>query len=434
MPSEKDHIVALDSRKPKIRILMILAVIGAILFAWFSIRWQIGNMLADLTLPTDPKAKEISVMATDLSPGDPLTNWFAASAGQDALTPQNAESALQKYENTVRLAPYDFRWWIDLGRAYEQADRSANAEKALLHSIELAPNYTYPHWQLGNFYLRQNRDVEAFGELKKAADNNVVYREQVFSIAWDYYEKDASKVEALAGNTPSVKASLAKFYAVKERPADSLRVWNSIPDEDKQQQQEVAKLIAQALYDKRFYRSSVEFVRQLGIEPDAKTGSVENAGFENSLNPEEGPVYFGWKVLPLEKIEHKTDPNQKHEGNRSLRIYFTGFANIVVSNIYQIVAVEAPARYRLSFWVRTENLKSAGPPTLEILNSNDYKLLAAGKPFPVGTNEWQPMEIEFDVPNNTEAVTIRTGRLYCGNACPIVGTIWLDDFKLEKIN
>jgi hypothetical protein len=431
MHPEQDHIAVLDSRKVPIRIVLILAVIFAILFGWFSIRWQFANMLAELTLPTDPKAKDVAAFALDLSPGDPATNWFSASA---TLRPEDAESSLANYENTVRLAPYDFRWWIELGRAYEQAGREQDAEKALLHAVELAPNYTFPHWQLGNFYLRQNRDTEAFAELKKAADNNVVYREQVFSIAWDFYEKDTAKIEELAGNMASVKASLAKFYAVKERPEDSLRAWNSLSDEEKQQQQEIAKLVAQAFYDKRFYRSSVQFVRQLGIEPDAKIGAIENPGFENSLNNESGRVYFGWKTLPLDKVEVKTDPNKKHEGTRSLRILFTGFAGIEVSNIYQIVAIESPARYRLSFWVQTEKLTSAGPPTLEILNANDDKILAAGKPFAVGTNDWQQVQIEFDAPENAEAVNIRTARAYCGNACTIFGTIWLDDFNLEKIN
>jgi hypothetical protein len=431
MTLEKVHIVALDSRKIHIRIILIVAVLLAVVFGWYSVRWQLGHMLADLTLPTDKKAQEAASAALNLSPGDPATNWFAASILQ---RPEDAEAAIKGYENAVRLAPYDFTYWIELGRAYEQGGRDQDAEKALLHAVELAPNYTFPHWQLGNFYLRRHEDVEAFAELKKAAENNVVYREQVFSIAWDYYEQDTAKVEELAGNTASTKASLAKFYAVKERPNDSLRAWNSLSDEEKQQQQEIAKLIAQAFYDKRFYRSSVQFVRQLGIEPDAQIGTIGNAGFENSLNNESGRVYFSWKTLPLDKVEIKTDPNLKHEGNRSLRILFTGFSGIELSNIYQIAAVESPAQYRLSFWLRTENLKSAGPPTLEILNANDDKILASGKPFPVGSNDWQEVEIEFAAPENAEAVNIRTARVYCGNGCPIVGTIWLDDFKLEKIN
>ncbi len=435
MPKEKSHITALDSRKPYVRLLLVFAVIGALFFGWFSIRWQIGNMIAYLALPNDRQAKEIAAFALDLSPDDPATIRFGASAGSDALAPENLKNAIASYEKIVRLSPYDFRSWIELGKAYEQAEDYEKAEQAMRHAIDLAPNYTLPRWQLGNFYLRQNRADEAFIQLREAAENNSLYSEQVFSIAWDYYEKDTVKVEELSGSSAAQRAELARFYAVKERPEDSLRIWNLLSDEEKEQQREIAKLIAQAFYDKRFYRSSVEFVRQLGIEPNAKIGAVENPGFENSLNGEGGLVYFGWKTLPVEKIEVKTDPNQKHEGSRSLRLLFTGFGGLEVSNIYQIIAVEPAARYRLSFWVRTENLKSAGTPTLEILNANDYKVLAVGKPFPVGSNDWQQFQIDFAVPaENAEAINLRTTRGYCGNACPIVGTVWLDDFKLEKLN
>jgi len=31
-------------------------------------------------------------------------------------------------------------------------------------------------------------------------------------------------------------------------------------------------------------------------------------------------------------------------------------------------------------------------------------------------------------------VTIRTVRAYCGDDCPITGTLWYDDFELKKIN
>lgn len=422
-----------DARKTPVRIALIVGVIFALVFGWFSIRWQLGNLIASLTLPNEPNAKQFAGLATSLSPSDPITNWFAASVETQDFSPEKFEKALRGFQQTVRLAPNDFRWWIQLGRAYENAGDMQNAEKVLLHAAKLAPNYTLPHWQLGNFYVRQGREAEAFGELQKVAENNAVYREQVFSIAWDYYEKDTAKLERIAGNSPSVKASLAKFYAAKESAENSLRVWNSLSGEEKEKHTDIAKLIAQALYDKRFYRSSVQFVSQLGIESNVKAETVDNAGFENVISDETTQVYFGWRVLPVEKIEVKTDPNQKREGARSLRVLFSGFSGIELNNLYQIVPIASNGRYRLSFWLKTENLKSAGTPTLEIVNSNDDKIIAAGKPFPAGTGDWQQLQIEFTAPENAEAVTIRTARAYCGNACPIFGTIWLDDFKLEKL-
>ncbi len=426
MTAGKEQVYISDSRKITVRIIMAAAVIFALLFGWWSIRGQLGNMLAELTLPTAENAGEVAQIAVSFAPNDPLTNWLLANT-QTANT-----ETVRNLETVVKLSPNDFRWWIELGRAYEQTENYAAAEKAFNQAVELAPHYTVPHWQFGNYYLRRNKTNAAFAELKKAAENNSLYREQVFSIAWSFFDKDASKLEQLAGDSSVGRADLAKFYAIKESPADSLRIWNTLSEADKKANDVVAKLIARVLYDKGSYREAIEFVRQIGIEPEAKAQTIQNAGFEKPVG-EAQDSYFGWRVLPVEKMDIKLDGALKHEGNRSLRVSFSGYVDASLYNIYQTVTVEPKAHYRLSFWIRTENLKSGGTPNLEIYNAADNKNIATCAAFPVGTNDWQQIKIDFAAPENAEAVVLRTTRTFCGDNCPIFGTFWYDDFKLERI-
>ena len=426
MTKDKEQIKILDSRKTSVRIVLVAVIIFALVFGWLAIRWQLGNMLAELTLATDQNAAEVAQLAVNFAPDDPLANWLFAN------TKTANSDAVQGLEKVVRLSPNDFRWWIELGRAREQAEMPEAAEKAFQKAVELAPDYTFPHWQFGNFYLRQNRTDEAFAELKKAAENNSLYREQVFSIAWSFFEKDTAKLEQIAGDSAVGRADLAKFYAIKERPKDSLRIWNTLSEEDKKANATGANLIARVLYDKRFYREAIEFVRQIGIEPEAKAETIQNAGFEKPIG-EAQDTYFGWRISPIAKMEVKLDANFKHEGNRSLRVSFNGYADATLYSIYQTVTVEPKANYRLSFWIRTENLKSGGTPNLEIYNAADSKNIATSAAFPVGTNDWQQIKIEFATPESAEAVALRTTRAFCGDACPIVGTFWYDDFKLERL-
>ncbi|MEZ5425874.1 MAG: tetratricopeptide repeat protein [Pyrinomonadaceae bacterium] len=422
-----------SSKNLAARIILILVIIGGLLFGWFSVRWQLGNMLADLTSPTEPNAETIAGIALDFSPDDPLANWLDANSKKGEYSPEQLNQSVERFQKLVKLAPNKFSWWLELGRAYEQSDHPENAEKAFLRAVELAPNYTYPHWQLGNFYLRQGRDQEAFDELQKAAETNAVYREQVFSIAWDYYEQNTEKLEKIAGDSPGVRAGLAKFYAVKDRPTDSLRMWNSLTPEEKQANREISKIIAQGLYEKRFYREAVDFVRDLGIEPKARAETIQNGGFEDPIG-ETDYTYFNWRVPPVKKMDVKLDPTQKKEGNRSLRVTFNGMNEGLFYNIFQIVTVTAGEKYQLSFWVRTENLKSGGMPNLEIVNANDDKIITTSDSFPGGTNDWKQVKVVFTAPENSEAVTLRTSRTYCGENCPIVGAFWYDDFRLEKVS
>lgn len=426
MTEETEQIFILNSKSMPVRIGLVLLVLLAIIFGWFSVRWQIGNLLADITSPGEPNAKNAAQTANNLSPNDPMTNWLLASVEKES-NPEFTEG----FEKVVRLSPNDYRWWIQLGRAFEQAEKAQEAEKAFQRGIELAPNYTFPRWQIGNFYLRQGKTDEAFAQLKKAAENNVVYREQIFSIAWDYFEQDTQKLEEIVGNSPDVRVGLAKFYAAKEQPQKSLKMWNTLNTQQKQNNEQTAKVIAQALYDKRFLLSSVEFINQLGIEKNAKAESVYNGGFEDDISNSD-QIYFGWKIIPTEKMRVQLSPSKKQEGRRSLQVTFTGFDKTEINNLYQTIAVKPGAKYELSFWLRTENLKSAGTPKLEVLNANDNQILGTTESFPTGTNEWKEVKINFTVPENIEGIALRTSRSYCGDKCPIFGTFWYDDFKLKR--
>ena len=428
-----EQIKIIGTKDLKGRLLLGAIMLVALIFAWFALSWQIANMLASATQPTDPNAKEIADFSYNLSSRDPMTNWLKGNIEKDTFLPNSLPNATADLENAVRCAPADYRYWIELGRNYEQLEEYDKAEAIFLYAVKIAPNYSFIHWQLGNFYLRRGREAEAFAELRKSAGNSSVYSDQIFSIVWEYYDKDKTKLEQLAGEKGDIRASLARFYAAKGESEDSLRIWNTISEADKQRNEQTARIITQSLYERRFYRAANAFTRQLGLEPDAQIGTIENGGFEEPLAPNGNDTYFGWKIGKKEKMEINTDPIKRKEGGKSLRVSFNGFTSLELKNIGQIVAVESGKKYRLSFWLKTDNLKSAGNPTLEIINANDEKIITTSAAFASGTNDWTQLKIEFTTPPNAEAVAVRFDRAYCGDACPIVGTFWVDEFKLETL-
>lgn len=423
----------IDSRNKQGRIALIGVILAALMFAWFGVRWQVGNMLGELTPPSQPNAMEVAQAAVSLAPRDPLPRWLLAAKMKENFDADNIEGSARVLEEVVRLSPNDYRWWIELGRAYEQAEKPEDAQRALQRAVDLAPAYTFPHWQIGNFYLRQDRSDEAFAQLTKTTEKSIVYREQVFSLAWDYFEKDPAKVEQLAANTPDVRASLALFYAQRGAPKDSLRVWNSLPSEEKEKHPQILTIITQSLYAKRFYRQTLEFSKQSGIDPDATAETIGNGGFEKFIGDAEGTL-FGWRINRSDtKLDILTDSAVKTEGLKSLKLTFKAYAKPELYNVTQLVAVEPTARYSLSFMIRTENLRSAGEPLIEIVDANSDTVIAATPRFPLGSNDWQKITVEFVVPQTCEGITVRTTRAACGENCPIFGTIWYDDFKIARL-
>ena len=422
-----------DSKTGRARILLVSAILFAVSLAWFGVRWQMGDLLATLTPPTDPNAAPIAALAQKLAPANPLTAWLRASAVEDASDGSSVLS-LERFEQTVRLAPFDYRWRVDLARELEQDGQTEPAEAEFKRAVELAPSYAYPRWHLGNFYLRQKRTDEAFFQLKKAAENNRDYREQVYSLAWEYFDKDPAQLEKLAGDLPEPRASLAYFFAAHGRAADSLRNWNVLSDRDQAANYPIGKSIALGLYEQRHFAQALEFSKQNGNDSTANAGAVTNAGFELPMAEITETAWFNWQIARNDpKIEIVADSKVKHLGDHSLRVTFKGFAKPVLSNITQTVVIQPDARYRLRFFVRTENLKSAGGPLVEIANANDDKLITQSKAFPTGTSDWQEMIVEFTAPGNCNGIQIRTVRSYCGDACPITGTFWYDDFQIDRL-
>ena len=426
-------LIILDSKSLTGRLLLIGAVLAGVMTAWFGARWQLGNMLASLTSPSQSNAAEVAQLAGRLAPADAAPMWLAAAREKENFSPESLEKSVAMFEQVVRLAPNDFRYWIELGRAYEQAEQPEKAEMALGRAVQLAPEYTFPHWQFGNFYLRQNRSDEAFAELRKTTERSIVYREQVFSLAWDYFDKDPHKVEELAVDSPDVRSTLALFYAARGSADNALRVWNTLTDEQKPNYLDTAKRIARGLFEKQRYRESLEFARQTGIDPEAQFESVTNGGFEKFIGTAEDTL-FGWRVYRTDsKMDVLPDSSVKVEGTRSLRVSFKGYSKPELHNVVQSVAVQPGGRYRLSFMVRTDNLRSGGPPLVQIISGRENKGIAASTPFETGSQDWKPFTIEFTAPTDFDSVMIRTGRVTCGEECPIVGTIWYDDFRLTKL-
>ncbi|MEO7539342.1 MAG: tetratricopeptide repeat protein [Pyrinomonadaceae bacterium] len=421
-PTHMQDLIVIDSKNLRARAALLAVIVIALACGWITIKRQLGNMLATLTKPGDPNAAGIADIALSFSTGDPSAAWLKASTNND----------LAMFEQTVRLAPNDYRWRAEFGRVLEQDEQPGRAEAEFKRAVELAPSFAFPRWRLANFYLRQDRVDEALAELKIAARNNQAYREQAFSLVWDLFKKDPATVETLAGDEPAARARLAYFFAGRGRPDEAVRIWNTLSEQDQKTNDVLAKGMAQGLYEQRRFAEALEFSRQAGLDPDSLPETVTNSSFEKGLN-ESTDSRFGWQVVRNDpKFDVIADPRVKQDGNRALRVTFRNFNKPELYNISQTVVVTPSTRYRLKFWVRTENLKSAGTPLVEIINANDDRLVARSSAFPSGTNDWQELTVDFMAPANSNAVNIRTARAYCGEGCPITGIFWYDSFELVK--
>ncbi len=416
---------AISTRNPAAKVAVILVVLTATFLAWASVRWQLGDLLAVLTTEADPALFEKAELAVRWAPSDPAAHSLMAATRDPA-------GASKSLDMASRLAPHDYRWRSEYGRALEQNGEIGKAEEQFKIAVDLAPSYSAPRWYLGNFYLRQELPEMAFSELRMAAQNDQRYREQVFSLIWDSSGKDTAALERLAGDDAEMLARLAYFFAARGYAEASLRNWNRIGDDDKKTRSGIAKSIALGLFDQKHFPEALEFGRQYGAETDVTAEAISNPGFERPVGEMTGSR-FGWIIERSDpKFEGTIDPRVRREGSRSFRGTFKSYNKPSFSNLLQTVVIEPNRRYALSFWVRTENLRSAGMPMIEVLNAKDNSGIARSASISPGTDDWRLMSVEFTTPEGCRGILVRTIRAFCGEDCPITGIFWYDDFELSR--
>lgn len=409
------------------------AAISAFLILWFAIPWQIGDMFAEHSSAAEPGSVEIARLAVKLSPDNPRANAFAGFATLADFDNFDPQAAAGYFEAAARLAPFDYRYWSELGRAYEKAEQFDAAERAFRRAISLAPEYSNPRWHYGNFLLRRGRAAEAIAELKKAAEYDSIFREQAFAIAWNYFGGDTDQVDQFAANRADAYATLARFYSSLGRGNDALRIWNRIPDSEKPKFNWIGAAIAQRLYEKQLYRSALEFVRQTGENQSARAGGITNGGFESRPAEERFPKFDWYLARSDASVEVFLDNRVSHSGKRSARLTFRNYSSPTLDQLWQVVAISSGGSYRLTVWARRENLRGGSLPLVAVATADGTQTIAASSPIQAGTGGWEKLEINFKLPDDAEGIIVRIGREPCAVDCALVGTVWFDDFELEKI-
>ena len=166
-------------------------------------------------------------------------------------------------------------------------------------------------------------------------------------------------------------------------------------------------------------------------QPYSGSNGITNAGFEAEVTR----LGFDWRfwndTKDLWEIQRVKTPIR--EGSHALEVSYAGRGNISFHHLYQIVPVEPRNSYRLSYAWRSWRVTTDQGPFVEIYGYNRKGIYYKG-PMINGTKDWQTEMIEFIPPKGCEAVVVRLRRKPSRRFdSKISGTVWLDDFRLEKI-
>jgi tetratricopeptide (TPR) repeat protein len=423
-------------RSLAVRIVLIVMLLGAAVCSYFAVRWYTGNTLAEYFNPGQNNLR-VAEMAVDLAPNDPLTHWRIAQVSQKLLSLDQQAHTIAEYERAVSLSPNDYRFWMALGTANEQAGDSVKGEAALRRAVALAPSYAYPRWYLGNLLLRSARYEEAFKELRLAAEADEQLEPQQFNFLWAIYSDNLEALKTALGEGSARRGRFALYLVKQQRPEDGLRVWDSLSGDEKKSIRHIAdELIANLLAQMRVHDATrvwndIAMNERYRIETD----NVFDGSFEEAINYG-ADMPFGWQVKDAPQLQIGIDPTKAYTGSRSLRIVFQVRANLEALNISQLIPVMPNSEYDIEFYIRTEKLETGSAPMVQIFDATDGGGLASSAQAPSGSTSWTRVTLPFKTGGKTEAVILRIVRLSCSDdqtpICPIFGSVWYDDFSIKR--
>jgi hypothetical protein len=424
----------LNCKPAATRWLLVLPILLVIVACWFTTRWFVGDVVAEYAPPAEGGGMDMAQLAARWAPADALTHWRLASFQEKAFTAENLAAAVAECKAAVEASPYDYRYWLEYGRALEANGDRDSAEKALRKAVELAPSYSQPLWYYGNVLLRQGKIDEAFQQMTLAAAGDDKIRLQVFYLASQIFEGDVDRM-LNAVRSPLVRLQFVVYLINLGKFDDATRVLRSVSESDRRAQSDLTKQIVESLLLKKQYRAALAMQRELEVNPGdlPEAEQIWNGGFEDKLTIKDpSPFHWSFTTSGLAQISADT---HAHTGRGSLRIVFKAPNRFDSLSISQTVIVEPNTQYRLQFYQSTQDLLSAGTPRVGINDPSDNQLLASSAPVGTGTRDWDLVTIDFKT-KKTDGIQIVFYRATCSqdqSICPIFGTLWYDDFVLQRV-
>ena len=157
------------------------------------------------------------------------------------------------------------------------------------------------------------------------------------------------------------------------------------------------------------------------FEPDNPT-RVVNGDFENVTDSH----FNGWAFQDSEGVSTFADHDVVHDGKTSLRMENFSKNPGNHARIAQPIKLQPHRQYRISFWLKTENLSPADP-EVKVLTP-DAKYAISFETFHTDpTQDWKHYDLVFNSLGYSDAM------LYAGIWDGNNGKMWWDDLKVEEI-
>src|SRR5712692_9461441 len=400
----------------------------AFMLSYLSIRNALAVHYAGL------QTAEAYERATRLEPSDPRNWYLQGRFWQYNFEDPDAARAIRSYLSALSLNPASSETWLDLATAYESEANPAAARDAFLHAKNVYPLSAEVAWRYGNFLLRQGELEPAFTEMRLAVQADPKRAPEAFSRSL----RAGSSIETTLDRVlpPISEAYLDVIWdqSTDGHTGNALKVWDRLASlHPRFSLQDSFSLVDALLAERRIAEASrawdqaVHFAGLADLQ--SPPGSVLwDGGFESSVKG----GGFSWLISEgFREVQVGIDTQEKHSGNRSLRLIFNGKSNINFTGVCHYVSVQPSTAYRFSAWIRTRALTTDQGIRFQLHSLGTQDTSTAVTSQVHGTAPWTRIELPWSSGKSVEEMQVCLVRFPSEEAeNKIQGTAWVDDVAL----
>ncbi len=372
--------------------------------------------------------------ATQLEPDD-ARNWYLLGRyWQYNLENPDTQRAILAYQTAVAYDPHSADAWLDLGTAYESEGDIGAARAAFLQAKHVYPLSSEVSWRYGNFLVRRGELPAAFAEIRHAVEADPKRAAAAFTLSLRIEPDVNTVLDRVLPHSQDAYFSVITALSEQGKTDQALVVWSRLAALHPQLQLRDTYPLLEALIHKRqmaeagrVWDQALAFADVLR-PPDPPRSLVWDGGFES--NVVNGG--FTWRYAPIVNgVQITLDTQERHSGNRSLRLTFNGLRNVDFNDVCQFVAVQPSTSYRFSAWIQTRSLSTDQGVRFGLHSVSDSINSLSWTDDVRGTQPWTEIDLPWASGKDVHQLQLCVSRRPSAKFdSKIRGSAWIDDVAL----
>ncbi|HZV59297.1 MAG TPA: hypothetical protein VFF42_03090 [Candidatus Eremiobacteraceae bacterium] len=330
-----------------------VALAMAAYLSYFSVR------TARATYYTETQTLHGFERATEIEPGN-ARNWYLLGRYlQYSFEDSNPQRAISSYRKSLEIDPRATSTWLELAATYESEGNDVAARNAFINAKKTYPLSAEVSWRYGNFLLRQGELEPAFVEIRRSVEADSGRAAEAVSRCLRV-EPDADVIlDRVLPAKSDIYIAVMGDLAQDRQIENALKVWTRIVAmhpkialHDAFQIVMELRNAGRASEAHKVWEQAVELAGLAQLE-GPKNSMVWDGGFESDVTGEA----YAWRFAKASRsAQTDFDTQEKHSGNRSLRLSFDGSSDISFYDVCQTVPAEAGTAYELSAFMKSKDL------------------------------------------------------------------------------